>query len=77
MANVSDWDDIAYNYLVAEDGIAYEGRGYKYVSATAYGWNQKSIGVAFVGDYLKRRPPEQSIAAMTLLLDHLVEQGKI
>ena len=72
---VVGWDDIAYNYLVGEDGVVYEGRGSAYVSATAYGWNQISIGVAFIGNFMDKRPPAQAVEALCMFLDTLVDDG--
>ena len=33
------WPDIGYNYLVGEDGQAYEGRGWNKEGAHTYGYN--------------------------------------
>ena len=72
---LSEWDDIAYSYLVGEDGGVYEGRGADVRSATAHGWNDESFGIAFIGNFTERRPSAQAMQAMCLLLDWLVEQG--
>jgi hypothetical protein len=43
------WSDIGYNFLVAPDGMVYEGRGWAFRGAHAKGHNFESIGVAYVG----------------------------
>jgi len=40
----TDWDDIGYNFLIGENGLVYEGRGWKYVGAHRSGYNNRSIG---------------------------------
>lgn len=44
------WADVAYNFLVAPDGIIFEGRGWTTTGAHARGQNSTSIGVAYIGD---------------------------
>ena len=46
----TDWADIGYNFLVAPDGVIYEGRGWGFRGAHARGYNHRSVGVAFIGD---------------------------
>ena len=43
------WSDIGYNFLVAPDGVVYEGRGWAFRGAHAKGHNFESVGVAYVG----------------------------
>lgn len=43
------WSDIGYNFLVAPDGMVYEGRGWAFRGAHAKGHNFESVGVAYVG----------------------------
>lgn len=45
------WWDIGYNFLIGEDGNAYEGRGWNYVGAHAPGYNTQSIGICLLGDF--------------------------
>lgn len=44
------WSDIGYNYLVDQDGVIYEGRGWLGVGAHCPDHNRTGIGVAFIGD---------------------------
>jgi N-acetylmuramoyl-L-alanine amidase len=72
------FDDIAYNYLVSNDGIVYEGRGSDYISSTALGWNSVSIGIAYLGQYISGDGAcQEALTAMRLLLVHLVCLGKL
>jgi len=45
------WWDIGYNFLIGEDGNAYEGRGWDYVGAHAPGYNTQSIGICILGHF--------------------------
>jgi N-acetylmuramoyl-L-alanine amidase len=44
-----NFSDIGYNFLVGGDGQIYEGRGWDSQGAFAKGFNDKSLGVAFIG----------------------------
>ena len=43
------WDGIAYNWLVDEEGVIYEGRGWENRGAGTKGWNMKSFSVCYTG----------------------------
>lgn len=68
------WDDIAYNFLIGGDGLVYEGRAWDKVGAHTKGFNAKSIGVAFIGDFNKEKPSENSLKS---LLEEGVKNGKL
>lgn len=54
------WDDIGYHYLIRLDGTLELGRPVSTPGAHAYGFNQKSIGVAYVGgEFEDTRTPQQ------------------
>ncbi|XP_030649759.1 N-acetylmuramoyl-L-alanine amidase-like [Chanos chanos] len=59
--NTNGWSDIGYNFVAGGDGNMYEGRGWKWVGAHAYGWNSKSLGVSIIGDYTSRLPSSSTI----------------
>ncbi|XP_071445005.1 peptidoglycan-recognition protein LC-like [Hetaerina americana] len=72
------WMDIGYNFLVAGDGQAYEGRGWDVVGAhTTAGFNGISMGIAFVGIFDTALPPPIQIRACKLLIEEGVKLGKI
>lgn len=70
-------DDIGYNFLVGGDGAAYEGRGWDKVGAHARGFNSRSIGVAFIGDFRDVDPANQQIIALLKLIRDGVAINKI
>jgi peptidoglycan recognition protein LE len=71
------WDDIAYNFLIGCDGNIYEGRGFNTVGAHTYGYNRKSIGISFVGTFMRNLPPKVSLELCKLLIETGVKDGHI
>ena len=61
------WADIGYNFLVAPDGVIYEGRGWGFRGAHARGHNHESVGVAFIGDGSRPMPVPAQQAVLWLL----------
>lgn len=49
MGPARGWADIAYNFLVRDDGTVYEGRGWLVIGAHATGHNTSGIGVCYIG----------------------------
>ena len=45
--NGNGWNAIGYNYFIALDGTIYEGRGYKYMSASVVGHNNHIENICF------------------------------
>lgn len=71
------WDDIGYNFLVGGDGRAYEARGWNKQGAHTKGFNQKSIGIAFIGTFNRYPPPDQQLRAAQQLIDLGVQLNKL
>ncbi|XP_062536625.1 peptidoglycan-recognition protein LE [Armigeres subalbatus] len=71
------WNDIAYNFLVGNDGNAYEGRGWKRLGAHTLGYNSRAIGISFVGCYMNEVPADIALDACQALIQRGVEQGYI
>lgn len=42
---------MGYNYYVRKDGSIYEGRPHNAISANCYGYNSKSVGICFEGNF--------------------------
>ncbi|GFY74678.1 peptidoglycan-recognition protein SB1 [Trichonephila inaurata madagascariensis] len=61
--------DIGYNFLVGGDGQIYEGRGWKAVGAHTQGYNSKSLGISFMGNFDKIEPSASMLNAMKNLID--------
>ncbi|CAH0578223.1 unnamed protein product [Chrysodeixis includens] len=72
-----NWDDIAYNFLVAGDGSAYYGRGWDYIGSHTLGYNKYSIGISFIGTFNNDPPPKKQLDACIKLLKRGVEIGKL
>lgn len=49
--DVKGWHDIGYNFLVAYTGDVYEGRGWGIIGAQALNYNDKSMGICFIGNF--------------------------
>ncbi|KAJ2951996.1 hypothetical protein O0L34_g4258 [Tuta absoluta] len=70
-----NYTDIGYNFLVGSNGKVYEGKGWLHSGAHTYGYNRKSIGIAFIGNFNEASPTEASIEATKLLLQCGVDRG--
>nr|XP_035946261.1 peptidoglycan recognition protein 1 [Halichoerus grypus] len=77
-AGTLDWCDVGYNFLIGEDGLVYEGRGWDTKGDhTGPTWNPISIGISFMGNYMERSPPPRALRAAQSLLAWGVAQGKL
>jgi peptidoglycan hydrolase-like protein with peptidoglycan-binding domain len=65
--DVRGWNDIAYNFLVRDDGMIYEGRGWLVVGAHATGHNTSGIGVCYLG---YNAPTDAAKASIRALYDY-------
>lgn len=72
-----NWSDIAYNFLVGGDGLAYVGRSWDYVGAHAFNFNNKSIGISFIGTFISIVPPKSQLQAAQKIIEIGVKAGKI
>ena len=70
-------DDIIFNFLVGGEGNVYEGRGWSKEGQHSPGYNQKSIGIAFLGDFNYKIPNNSQIEAAKKLIAYGVKIGKI
>ncbi|XP_055384729.1 peptidoglycan-recognition protein LF-like [Condylostylus longicornis] len=71
------YDDISYNFLIGGDGSVYEGRGWDKVGVHTRGYNQISIGIAFIGNFNEIEPNKNQLEAAKLLIDEGVRKGKL
>lgn len=71
------WSDIAYNFLVGGDGLAYVGRSWDYVGAHSFGFNNRSIGISFIGTFNAVKPPKAQLHAAQKIIELGVKAGKI
>ncbi|XP_035785871.1 peptidoglycan-recognition protein LE-like isoform X5 [Anopheles albimanus] len=68
MPESRNFSDIAYQFLVGGDGNAYEGRGWTKQGAHTKGFNVDSICIAFVGTFIKYKPPIAQLSAAQQLI---------
>ncbi|XP_037372715.1 peptidoglycan recognition protein 1 [Talpa occidentalis] len=77
-ARTLGWCDVGYNFLIGEDGLVYEGRGWDTIGAhSGASWNPMSIGITFMGNYMERTPPPRAIRAAQSLLACGVARGSL
>ena len=62
------WDGIGYHFLVAEDGTVFSGRPLDRQGAHVRGENEGNLGIALIGNYTDRPPPEAALAFVRRLL---------
>ncbi|GJQ80277.1 PGRPS1 [Trypoxylus dichotomus] len=62
------FDDIGYNFLIGGDGNVYSGAGWHRQGAHTKGYNTKSIGIGFIGDYSSKSPSATQIEAAKKLI---------
>lgn len=72
-----NWSDIGYNFLVGGDGYVYVGRSWDYMGAHAFGYNNISIGISFIGTFNTVKPSKQQLYVVQKLIELGVEKGKI
>ncbi|XP_068082155.1 uncharacterized protein [Anabrus simplex] len=73
----NEWYDIGYSFVIGEDGLAYEGRGWDRLGAHAPGYNNRSIGICIIGDFTDRLPDDAALTTLENLITYGVELGKI
>ncbi|XP_075154919.1 peptidoglycan-recognition protein LE-like isoform X2 [Haematobia irritans] len=71
------WDDIGYNFLIGCDGNVYEGRGWGVEGAHTFKYNKNSIGVSFIGCFMRKLPTPRALEACKNLLKLGVEEGHL
>lgn len=69
------YSDIAYNFLVDDDGTVYEGRGAGVQSGATYGHNSNSASISAMGNYETRPPSDVMVNAIAELVRYGGQQG--
>jgi N-acetylmuramoyl-L-alanine amidase len=75
--NSNGWSDIGYNFLVGEDGNAYEGRGWDRVGAHSPNYNSVAYGVAVIGSYMTRNPNAAALQVTQQLISCGISLNKL
>lgn len=71
------WPDIGYNWLVGEDGRAYEGRGWDKIGAHTYGYNDVAVAVSVIGDFTSRVPNAAAQSALVNIFNCAIQQVRL
>ncbi|XP_064597126.1 uncharacterized protein LOC135463672 [Liolophura sinensis] len=66
-----------YNYLVGENGIAYEGVGSRFTSGVMTQLTNRAITIAVMGDFKCTAPNTKAFAAVKRIAKCLLESGKL
>ncbi|XP_041464804.1 peptidoglycan-recognition protein LB-like isoform X2 [Lytechinus variegatus] len=67
--DVRGWDDIAYSFLVGEDGLVYRGRGWDTVGSHAPWYNFRSLGISIMGNFTTKLPNKKAIEAVDEIIN--------
>ncbi|XP_037919931.1 peptidoglycan-recognition protein 1-like isoform X2 [Hermetia illucens] len=71
------YPDISYNFLVGGDGNVYEAVGWHKVGTHTVGYNNRSIAIAFIGNFNDELPVPEALQAAKDLIQCGVELGEI
>ncbi|XP_008062087.1 peptidoglycan recognition protein 3 isoform X1 [Carlito syrichta] len=69
--------DVAYNFLVGDDGKVYEGVGWSIQGLHAQGYNSISLGIAFFGSKIGSRPSPAALSAAESLISYAIQKGHL
>lgn len=67
--------DIPWNFLIGENGEVFEGMGWGVEGYHTESWNDRSLGIAFIGDFDTQSPTPRAMVAFERLLDCGVRSG--
>ncbi|XP_012143502.2 peptidoglycan recognition protein S3 isoform X1 [Megachile rotundata] len=73
--DVLGWHDIGYSFVIGGDGNIYEGTGWNREGAHTYGYNKKSVGIAFIGNYQDKQASQKMLNAAHQLIACGKSQG--
>jgi N-acetylmuramoyl-L-alanine amidase/Secretion system C-terminal sorting domain len=78
------WNDVGYNFLIAQDGTIYEGRdgqnimdGDNVLGAHFCGQNTGTMGICLLGDYMTAQPTDKSLESLAKLMAWKLKKEKI
>jgi hypothetical protein len=67
--DANGWNAIAYNWLIDEEGVIYEGRGAGVVSAATRPYNSRTESICYTGDGTKPIPAKTLVSFVWLVAD--------
>ncbi|XP_030679182.1 peptidoglycan recognition protein 3 [Nomascus leucogenys] len=71
------WCDVAYNFLVGDDGRVYEGVGWNIQGLHTQGYNNISLGIAFFGSKIGSSPSPAALSAAEGLISYAIQKGHL
>ncbi|XP_036129456.1 peptidoglycan recognition protein 3-like [Molossus molossus] len=71
------WCDVAYNFLVGDDGRVYEGVGWDVQGLHTQGYNSISLGLAFFGTKEGSSPSQAALSAAEDLIFYAIRKGHL
>jgi len=63
--------DIAYDFLIASDGVIYEGRQINLRGAHVQGFNTGLVGIVLIGNFNETEPAQSQLKSLEMLVDYL------
>lgn len=72
-----NWIGIGYHFFISRSGKIFRGRPENTVGSHAKGYNSKSIGICFEGDYTAQIMPKAQLEAGKALVTYLKDKYKI
>lgn len=66
-----------FSFMIGGDGYVYEGAGWHKVGAHTRGYNSRSIGIAFIGNFIESLPNRKQLDAAKRLLQCGVDLGEL
>uniref|UniRef100_A0A8C6QJY4 Peptidoglycan recognition protein 3 n=1 Tax=Nannospalax galili TaxID=1026970 RepID=A0A8C6QJY4_NANGA len=69
------WCDVAFNFLVGDDGRVYEGVGWLVQGLHTQGYNNVSLGIAFFGNKIGSSPSPAALSAAEGLIVYAIQNG--
>lgn len=70
-------DDVCYNFMVANDGTVFEGRGWDLAGSHTRSYNYFTLSIGLLGNFDEMEPDQRLLDAIQLLIDFGVNLGKI
>ena len=78
------WNDVGYNFLIAQDGTIYEGRdgqkimdGDNVLGAHFCSQNGGTMGICLLGDYMTSQPTDKSLESLAKFIAWKMKKEKI
>lgn len=71
------YSDMGYNFVVGEDGNAYEARGWNEVGAHTLGYNTNGIAICIIGDFSHKVPNDAALNTVKQLINCGLNNHKI